>query len=57
MKNTYEFMKRQINKIKGWEAFYNWGSELCESDSLGWFKTKKEAKVAVLMHKLLKKVL
>lgn len=45
----YYFVKRQINKVKGWEANYSgdnvWG------ESLGFFKTMKEARIAVQKHK------
>lgn len=45
----YFFVAKQINKIKGWEPHYNPGSGWPES--LGFFKTKQEAKEAVEKHK------
>lgn len=48
--NSYTLTKRQINKIKGWElTFYPknnmWG------ESLGFFKTLKEAQNFAITHK------
>lgn len=47
---SYSLTKRQINKVKGWEVtFYdginNWGN------TLGFFKTMKEARDVVAKHK------
>lgn len=45
----YFFVKRQKNNVKGWEANYNKGSGWPES--LGFFKTKKEAREEVEKHR------
>ena len=51
----YFFTKRTVKKVKGWEPSYNKGSGWPES--LGFFKTMKEAREAIEKHKksLLKK--
>lgn len=45
----YHFVKKQIKGVKGWEPHYDKGSGWPES--LGFFKTKKEAREAVQRHK------
>lgn len=45
----YYFVKKQVKGVKGWEPNYNKGSGWPET--LGFFKTKKEARNAVENHK------
>lgn len=50
----YYYVRKQLNRIKGWEPYYNKGFGW--SESLGFFKTKKEANEAVEKHKQSKAV-
>lgn len=47
----YFFVKRQIKGVKGWEVNYNNGSSW--PFDLGFYKTMKEAREAVIKHKKL----
>ena len=45
----YFFVKRQVNKLKGWELNFNSGEGWPQN--LGFFKTLKEAREAIEVHK------